>query len=125
MDGVIKARIQTVEEIYRLVWAAIADKRRIGAVYKERPRLFCPHRSGRSRPNSYGSCAMAETVRADWRRSGRRITGVLLSSRIMEGGVARRPLADGPESLPSSPVCVLDADIDTKDHPERNPQKGQ
>ena len=47
--GVVEARIQTVEDIYRLVWAAIASKQPIGAIYKERPRLFCPHRLGRNR----------------------------------------------------------------------------
>lgn len=46
---VVKARIQTVEEIYRLVWTAVASKQPIGAIYKELPRLFCPHRLGRNR----------------------------------------------------------------------------
>jgi hypothetical protein len=47
--GVIEAKIQTVEDIYRLVWTAIANRQPISAVYKERPRLFCPHRLGRNR----------------------------------------------------------------------------
>jgi hypothetical protein len=47
--GVVRAKIQTVEEIYRLLWTAVASKRPIGAVYKKRPRLFCPHRLGRIR----------------------------------------------------------------------------
>ena len=46
--GVIEAKIQTVEEIYRLVWAAVANKQPMGAIYKERRRLFCPHRLGRN-----------------------------------------------------------------------------
>lgn len=49
--GVIRAKIQTVEDMYRLIWTAIANKQPIGAVYKELPRLFCPHRLGR---NSHG-----------------------------------------------------------------------
>lgn len=49
VDGVISAEIQMVEDIYRLVWAAIAAKRPIGALYKALPRLFCPHRLGRNR----------------------------------------------------------------------------
>ena len=44
-----EAKIQTVVEMYLLVWAAIANKRPIGAIYKELPRLFCPHRLGRNR----------------------------------------------------------------------------
>jgi len=47
--GVVEAPIQTVEDMYRLIWTAIADRRPISAIYKERPRLFCPHRLGRNR----------------------------------------------------------------------------
>src|SRR5438270_12197508 len=46
--GVIQAKIQTVEEIYRLVWTAVASKRPIKAIYNGRPRIFCPHRLGRN-----------------------------------------------------------------------------
>jgi len=46
--GVIEAKIQTVEEIYRLVWAAVASKQPMSAIYKDLPRLFCPHRLGRN-----------------------------------------------------------------------------
>src|SRR5919201_2302424 len=47
--GVVQAEIQTVDEIYRLVWTAVANKRRIEASYQGRLRLFCPHRLGRNR----------------------------------------------------------------------------
>jgi hypothetical protein len=47
--GVVEAKIQTVEDIYRLVWAAVATKKPVSAVYKGLPRLFCPHRLGRNR----------------------------------------------------------------------------
>src|SRR5262245_54317926 len=47
--SVVKARIQTVEEMYRLIWRAIENKRPIKAIYKDLPRLFCPHRLGRNR----------------------------------------------------------------------------
>jgi hypothetical protein len=47
--GVVRANIQTVEDIYQLIWTAIASKRPIEAVYKGLPRLFCPHRLGRNR----------------------------------------------------------------------------
>lgn len=46
---VIDSKIQTVEDIYRLVWSAVANRRPIRAIYKERPRLLCPHRLGRNR----------------------------------------------------------------------------
>jgi len=47
--GVVKANIQTVEDMYRLIWTAIANRQPISAIYKELPRLFCPHRLGRNR----------------------------------------------------------------------------
>ena len=47
--GVVRAPVQTVEEIYRLVWAAVANKQPIEAVYQGRLRLFCTHRLGRNR----------------------------------------------------------------------------
>jgi hypothetical protein len=47
--GVVRAQIQTVEEIYRLIWTAVANRRPIKATYQGRLRLFCPHRLGRNR----------------------------------------------------------------------------
>ena len=47
--SVVEAKIQTVEDMYRLIWTAIANQQPISAIYKERYRLFCPHRLGRNR----------------------------------------------------------------------------
>jgi hypothetical protein len=72
-------RIQTVEDVYRLIWTAIANKQPISAIYKERYRLFCPHRLGRNRlgqPRVLCYQYMAETARPVWRLSVRRRTGV-------------------------------------------------
>ena len=46
--GVVAVNIQTVEDIYRLVWTAVAIQRPMEAHYQGRRRLFCPHRMGRS-----------------------------------------------------------------------------
>lgn len=40
--GVVQAQIQTVEEIYRLIWTAVANKQPIEATYQERHRFFVP-----------------------------------------------------------------------------------
>jgi len=47
---VVKAKIQTIEEMYRLIWTAIENKRPISGIYKELPPLFCPYR-----PESFGN----------------------------------------------------------------------
>src|SRR5713101_5375368 len=47
--GVVRANIQTVEDIYRLIWEAAASKSPIGATYRGRRRLLCPHRLGRNK----------------------------------------------------------------------------
>src|SRR6516164_10090325 len=47
--SVVEAKIQTVEDMYRLIWTAVANKQPISAIYKGRYRLFCPHRLGRNR----------------------------------------------------------------------------
>ena len=43
-----------------LVWAAVANKQPIRAIYKERPRLFCPHRLGRN-PAGQFACSAIDT----------------------------------------------------------------
>ena len=40
--GVVQAQIQTMEEIYKLVWTAVANKQPIEASYQGRHRLFAP-----------------------------------------------------------------------------------
>lgn len=47
--AIVEAKIQTVEDTYRLIWTAIADKRPITAIYDGRTRRMCPHRLGRNR----------------------------------------------------------------------------
>lgn len=45
----MEAKIQTVEDIYQLVWTAVAGKRPLEARYHGHHRLFCPHRLGRNK----------------------------------------------------------------------------
>jgi len=78
--GVVQAKIQTVEDIYRLVRTAVISKRPIRAGYHGRERWFCPHRLGRNREGQmrvlcyqYGG-----TVAADGKRMALRLTGAVL-----------------------------------------------
>lgn len=125
--GVVEAKIQTVEDIYRLVWTAIASKRPISAMYKERHRLFCPHRLGRNRTNQlrvlcYQYGGESESGLApigspeNWRCV---VLEKLRSVELTEGSWQTAPNHSRPAT------CVVEADIDAEDQPERSPQQGQ
>ena len=123
---VVQAQIQTVEEIYRLVWTAVANKQPIEAIYQGRLRLFCPHRLGRNRTGQlrvlcyqYGgesrSGLQPVGSSANWRCV---VLEKLSRVKLVEGAWQTTPNHSRPAS------CVADADIDVEDHPERDPQKG-
>ena len=125
--GVVRAKIQTVEDIYRLVRTAVANKKPIEVVYDNRLRRFCPHRLGRNRAGElrvlcyqYGgeskSGLEAAGSPANWR-----CTALEKFSRVkvLEDSWRTAPNHSRPAS------CVIDADIDAEDHPEADPQKGQ
>ena len=125
--GVIQAKIQTVEDIYQLVWTAVASKRPMEAHYHGRPRLFCPHRLGRNKDGQrrvlcyqYGgeseSGLQPLGSPANWR--------CLALERLSQVKLREDRWYTAPNhSRPAS--CVVDADIDAEDYPERDPQKGQ
>jgi hypothetical protein len=125
--GVVEAKIQTVEDIYRLVWTAVANKRPVSAIYHRLPRLFCPHRLGRNRAGrprvlgyQYGgeSESGLEPVGspANWRCM---VLEELRAVELVEGSWKTAPNHSRPAT------CVVEADIDAEDQPERDPQKGQ
>jgi len=78
--AVVQAKIQTVEDIYRLVWAAVVNKQPMEAIYDGRPRLFVLTAWAGIRQRSLGCCAtnMAEKAITDWKRKVRRQTGAAL-----------------------------------------------
>ena len=125
--GVVKAKIQTVEDIYRLVWTAVANRQPIGAVYRNLPRLFCPHRVGRNRARQlrvlcyqYGgeSESGLEPLGspANWRCI---VLEKLKAVELLDGSWKTAPNHSRPAT------CIVESDIDAEDQPERNPQTGQ
>ena len=125
--GVVRAPFQTAEEIYRLVWAAVANKRPIEAAYQGRLRLFCPHRLGRNRDGQlrvlcyqYGGDSRSGLQPAGSPENWRCIVLEKLSRvKLIEDGRRTAPNHSRPTS------CVAEADIDAEDHPARDPQNGQ
>jgi hypothetical protein len=97
------------------------------AIYKERPRLFCPHRLGRNRAGQrrvlcyqYGgeSESGLEPMGspANWRCI---VLEKLRAVKLLKGSWKTAPNHSRPAN------CVIEADIDAEDQPERDPQKGQ
>jgi hypothetical protein len=122
--AVVEAKIQTVEDIYRLIWTAIALKQPISAVYKERLRLFCPHRLGRNRAQQlrvlcyqYGgeseSGLAAIGSPANWRCV---VLEKLRRVELLEGSWKTAPNHSRPAT------CVVEVDIHAEDQPEPPPQ---
>ncbi len=125
--SVVKAKIQTVEDMYRLIWTAIENRRPIRAIYNELPRLFCPHRLGRNRlgqprvlcyqydgesESGLGPSGSPE----NWR--------CVVFEKLRQVEVLNDPWKTAPNhSRPAT--CVVEADIDAEDQPARDPQKGQ
>jgi hypothetical protein len=127
MGGVVPAKIQAVEDIYQLVWTAVASKRAIEARIHGRSRLFCPHRLGR---NSAGELRVLCYQYGGESESGLQPPGSPANWRCvaLEKLSQVRLLKDAwhtasNHSRPAS--CVVDADIDAEDQAERDPQKGQ
>ena len=67
---VVQAQIQTVEEIYRLVWTAVSNKQPIEANYQGRHRLFGPHRLGRNGKGNFAYCATHTAAKAGAQPAG-------------------------------------------------------
>jgi hypothetical protein len=125
--GVIQLQFQTVEEIYSLVWTAVASKVPIEASYLGRRRLFCPHRLGRNRE---GQLRVLCYQFGGESQSGLDCVGSPANWRCVAlEKLTRVSLVDDHwrtapnHSRPSS--CVVKADIDAEDHPGCDPQNGQ
>ena len=124
--GVVEAKIQTVDDIYRLVWAAVAEKHPIRASYKSLPRLFCPHRLGRNRSGQlrvlcyqYGGETESGLSPMGSPENWRCVAlEKLRKVKLLHGSWQTAPNHSRPAH------CIVQADIDAEDQPERDPQKG-
>ena len=124
--SVVEAKIQTVEDMYRLIWTAVANKQPISAIYKDLPRLFCPHRLGRNR---LGEPRVLCYQYGGESESGLGPIGSPENWRCVVFERLRRVelLNDSWKTAPnhSRPAtCVVEADIDAEDQPEGEPQNG-
>lgn len=122
--SVVEAKIQTVEDLYHLVWTAVAHKRPIGAVYNQRYRVFCPHRLG---CNRLGQIRVLCYQYGGESESGLAPLGSPDNWRcLVFEKLQRVELLDGPwktapnHSRPAT--CVVNADIDADDPAHETPR---
>jgi hypothetical protein len=115
--SVIHARIQTVEDIYRLVRMAVVGKRPIRAIYHGRDRWFCPHRLGRNRGGQirvlcyqYGGQSGSGLESAGSSANWRCIALEKLSRvELLEGAWHAAPNHSRPQT------CIAEVDVDVED----------
>ena len=115
--GVVQAKIQTVEDMYRLVRMAVVSKRPIRATYHGRDRWFCPHRLGRNREGQIrvlcyqyagesGSGLQAAGSPANWRCIA---LEKLSRVELLEGAWQTAPNHSRPQT------CIAEVDVDAED----------
>src|SRR3974390_568778 len=123
--SVVEANIQPVEEMYRLIWTAIQNRRPIRAIYNKLPRLFCPHRLGRNR--------LGEPRVLCYQYGGESESGLgpigspenwrcVVFEELGRVELVNDSWQTAPNHSPPA-TCVVEADIDAEDQPERTPQK--
>ena len=122
-----RAKIQTVEDLYQLVWTAVASKRPIEAWYQRHPRLFCPHRLGRNREGQLRVLCYQYGGESE---SGLQPAGSPANWRCMKlEKFSRVELVDDVwQTAPnhSRPqTCITDVDVDAENYPDRIPHSGQ
>ncbi len=127
MGVIVRAKIQTLEDIYRLIRKAVTGRKPISALYDSLPRLLCPHRLGRNSAGQarvlcyqYGGESSTRLEQngspADWR-----CMKVEKFSRIEFVGDLWHTAPN--HSRPQT--CITDVDVDAEDYPDCIPHSGQ
>ena len=115
--GVVRARIQTVEDIYQLLRTAVVNKRPIRGAYDSRDRWLCPHRLGR---NPRGQLRVLCYQYAGQSESGLQAPGSPANWRCIAVEKLSRVelLEDAWYTAPNHPrpqTCIAEVDVDTED----------
>jgi hypothetical protein len=127
MGVVVRAQIQTVEDMYRLMRTAVTGRQRVSALYDGLPRLVCPHRLWRN--NSGQASVLCYQYGGD-SSTGLEPSGSPANWRCMQlEKFSRIELLEGVwQTAPnhSRPqTCITDVDVNAEDYSGRNPQNGQ
>jgi hypothetical protein len=114
------------DDVYRILRRAVEGRQPVSCRYNGLDRLFCPHRLGRNKEGQlrvlcYQFGGKSESglkpagSPANWRCIALdKLDGV----QLLEGTWRTAPNHSRPAS------CIVDADVDAEDYPERDPQQG-
>ena len=119
------APAHSLEEIHRLVWAAVVQRRPIAAVYDGAQRLLCPHVLGYNKPGQYRAFCYQYGGESN---SGLRPKDGVGSWRCIALEKLRSvEVLDDPWQTESHARqrCVENIEVDAEDHPDLDPQNGQ
>ena len=127
MGGAGAGKAERVENLYRIVREAVENRSPMAAVYHRHRRLLCPHRLGRNKEGrlrvlcyQYGGESQTGLMPigspANWRCMA---LDQLSSLELLDSAWRTAPNHSRPAS------CIVDAEVDADEYPEREPQKGQ
>ena len=127
MAAALPIPAQSVDEIDRLIRAAILEKAPLRAIYGGGVRLLCPHMLGRNREGHVRILCLqigGESASGLQRKDGQGDWRCLALERF--GGVERAEAVwRTAESSRRRPKCMDQIELEVTDQPEREPQKGQ
>jgi hypothetical protein len=126
MGVVVRAKIQTSEDIYGLIRKAVTGRQPISALYERHPRLLCPHRLGRNRAGlarvlcyQYGGESSSRLEpsgsSANWRCMK---LDKFSRIQLLDDVWRTAPNHSHPQT------CISDVDVDAEDYPDRVPHSG-
>jgi hypothetical protein len=119
------AKVQSLEEIHRLVHAAVVHRRPIAAVYDDVQRLFCPHVLGYNEPNQYRAFCYqygGESWSAPQVQAGVGIWCCIALEKLRNVELITGPWQTEPHARQR---CVKHVEVEAEDHPDGEPQNGQ
>ena len=117
--------LQSPEEVHRLVFSAVCDRRPMAVMYEGTRRLLCPHVLGYNEPGEYR--VFCYQYGGESGRGPQPGTGAGIWRCLSLDKLAYAELLDGDwQTEPHAPQhCVRHVEIAADDQPDREPQNGQ
>src|SRR6266496_3802173 len=119
------ATVQSLEEIHRLICAAVVQRRPIAAVYDDARRLFCPHVVGYNGPCQYRVFCYqygGESTSGLHANSGVGWWRCIDLAKLRSVELLYGPWQTEPHARQR---CVKHVEVDADDYPDGDPQHGQ